>query len=180
MKLSREDFEYVMRRIGKDPKSPTGEALSMMMVGGSIMVEAVRRTGVPVVRLNPSYEQAACVAASMYLTQDEIDSVAPGVSVNQAAAILKKSREKENPFTPKDADYEVIALLKKSPPEGLRKSMGAGPDEMPGVAADTLWALHKAGAVSQSHEGDGVFRWRVTPAGLDLLASRYRGSAVAV
>ena len=89
MKIDREDFDYVMRRIGKDPKSPTGEALSMMLVGGSAMVEAVRRTGVPVVRLNPAYEQSLRVIAAMTLTQEEVSLVAPGVSADQAVAILR-------------------------------------------------------------------------------------------
>lgn len=168
MKLSQEDFDYVLMRIGKDAQSPTGQALTMMMMHGAIMAEAIRRTGTPAVRLAPVYKHALQIANAMHLTEDELPE---GVTVEQAAAVGRAIRRKENPFTPSDREYEAISLLRKAP-EGLLKSMARGPDELPGISSEVLWGLQRAGHVTQEHVGDGTFRWKVTQSGTELLLNR--------
>lgn len=172
MQLNQEDFDYVLMRIGKDAQTPTGQALTMMMRHGAIMAEAIRRTGTPAVRLAPVYKQAQQIAAAMHLTADELPA---GVTTEQALAVARAIRAKENPFTPSDRDYGAIGLLRKNP-NGLLKSMAHGPDELPGVGIDVLWGLHRAGCVTQEHEGDGAFRWKTTAAGIEMLNSRHRTS----
>lgn len=172
MNLTQEDFDYVLMRIGKDAQSPTGQALTMMLRHGAIMADAIRRTGTPAVRLAPIYKQAQQIAAAMHLTPDELPA---GVTMEQAAAVGRAIRRKENPFTPSDRDYEAVGLLRKNP-QGLLKSMAHGPDEMPGIGTDLLWGLHRAGHVSQEHVGDGAFRWKATATGLEMFNSRHHPS----
>ena len=67
--ISLEDYDYVMRRLRRDPSSATGEAIRLIFVHGKLPVEAIRNCGLPMVRLMPVYEEARQIIERLVTTK---------------------------------------------------------------------------------------------------------------
>lgn len=168
--ISTEDFTYVTRRLKRDPNSSTGQALFAVLVGGKLPIEAIRATGVPMVRFSPVYEEALKIIASMTVTESD------GFTANElevANRALRVSREKETRYAPSLADYTAIERLYNLGGKAVKDLAGSA-DQLTGVLADTLWALEANGLVTSTHLGGPLFSWELTPDGVQTRKDRFK------
>lgn len=163
---SLDDFDYILWRLKRDPDSATAQALRMIFVHGRLPVEAVKVTGVPMVRLMPAYEEAKKIEGAMRLTEADGFSAEELALANRA---LAASRAKETRYVPSNVELTALALLQARPGGTALKAMDGSVDELPGAAFKVLATLHKMGAVDAANEGLMVVRWAITPAGVQMV-----------
>ena len=168
--LSPIDFNYLLSRVNREADSPTGQALAMVFQQGKLPIEAVRSTGVPMVRFGPVYDQARKIVNALSLTEadgftaDELELVNRG---------LATARAKENKYLPSQAEYQALERL-KSRSGKAKKAMNLSVDEIPTVTTSMLLALESHGAVTATNIGGLLFEWELTPVGEHLLKERFK------
>lgn len=168
--ITLEDYDYVMRRLRRDPSSATGEAIRLIFVHGKLPVEAIRNCGLPMVRLMPVYEEARQIIAGMHLT--EADGFTPD-ELPLANRALAVARSKESLYLPNIAEFAALEKLKAAGGSAV-KAMNGSVDELPGIASDTLWKLEGRKAVEAVGLGGALFQWTLTPAGRKLVDERFK------
>lgn len=164
--ISIEDFDYVLDRLKRDRSSPLSEALKLILVHGKFPVEAIKLTGVPMVRLMPPYEESLRVISGMRVTEADGFTADELLVANRALAV---SRSKETRYAPTTAELTALSLLRSKPNGSALKAMDGRVDEIPGATFKTLSALHKGDAVAASNEGLMLVRWTITPHGIKLI-----------
>lgn len=160
------DFNYVLHRLKRDSDSATAEALKLIILHGRLPVEAVKLTGVPMVRLMPPYEEARRILASLYVT--EADGFTPD-ELPVANRALAVARAKETRYVPSAAELTALQMLRSRPGSTALKAMNGEVDELPGATFKTLTTLHSNGAVDAQNDGLMRVRWTLTPHGYALI-----------
>jgi hypothetical protein len=160
------DFNYVIQRLKRDADSPTAEALKLILLHGKLPVEAVRTTGVPMVRLMPPYDEARRILSAMYAT--EADGFTPQ-ELPVANRALALARAKEMQYVPSAAELTALQMLRARPGSTALKAMNGEVDELPGATFKALTTLHAKGAVAAENEGLMRVRWTLTERGSALI-----------
>ena len=168
--ISLDDFSYLSKRLKRDPDSSTGQALHAVFVGGKTPIEAIRPTGVPMVRFSPVYEEALKIVGAMTLTEADGFTAEELPIANRA---LRVSRLKESAYVPSIADYTALERLHNKGGTALKDLTGST-DELPGVAASTLWVLEANGLVTATSLGGPRFSWSLTAAGAKARLERFK------
>lgn len=168
--LTLEDFSYLLRRLRRDSDSPTGEALRQVFVNGKIPGDAIRHTGVPMVRFGPVYDEARRIAKALTLDESDGFTAAELPLANRA---LSAARAKETQFAPSLTDYVALEHLTKLGGKAL-KAVSGTVDQLPQVRISTLWGLEAQGIVSAQNVGGPVFEWTITDKGVTVRKERFR------
>lgn len=166
--MNLEDFRYILHRVNKTEDSPTGRALKLVLVHGKLPIEAVRSTGVPMVRFGPVIDAAMKIRKAMVLTEADGFTELELPVANRA---LVASRRKESAYEPSTQDYYALEHLKKRGGRA-RKAANLSVDDLPAVLLSTLWELEARGIVTAESVGGPVFEWSLTAAGDQLLKER--------
>lgn len=168
--LNLDDFNYVLQRLDKDVDSPTGQALKMILMHGKLPIEAVRTCNVPMVRLMPVYEKASRIASALHVTTADGFTEAEVIVANRA---LVWSRAKESAYIPTTLDLTALEMLRNKGGSACKASDGSV-DELPGVPAKVLMALHHQGAVEAQTVELFNIRWTLMAAGIQMLEERFK------
>lgn len=170
MSLSEDDFAYLLKRLGREADSPAGRALRMCLIDGRLPIEAIKATGVPMVRFGPIYDSARQAAAALTLTEADGFTAEELPLANRA---LRAARAKETAYVPSSAELFALEHLHNLGGVAV-KSVSGGQDQLPQVQVPTLWALHANGAVSAEPMGGPMFLWSLTDKGRQLREARFR------
>lgn len=168
--LSSKDFTYLLSRVNREADSPTGQALAMVFMHGKLPIEAVRNTGVPMVRFGPVYDSARKIVNALTLTEADGFTAEELPVANRA---LAAARAKETLYLPSQTEYTALERL-RSLGGKAKKAMNLTVDEIPTVTTSTLWALESHGAITAANIGGPVFEWALTPIGEHLLKERFK------
>lgn len=170
MRLTEDDFAYLLKRLGRESDSSTGRALRICFIDGRLPIEAIKATGVPMVRFGPVYDSACQIAAALTLTE------ADGFTADElplANRALRAARAKETAYVPSSAEMFALEHLHNAGGVAV-KSVSTGQDQLPEVHVSALWSLHANGAVSAEPLGGPMFLWSITDKGRHLREARFR------
>lgn len=176
--LNDADFNYVLRRLKRDPHSPAGRSLSAIFQRGVLPGVAAKETGIPRVRFDPIYDEARRIVES--LTLSEADGLTPEEVpiVNKGLAI---ARAKECAYVPNQDEYLALEYLHKA---GGTAKKSISPlsrigmvDELPLAKSSALMILYENGAVESVNLGGPLFQWTMTPKGVQLRKDRFKCTA---
>lgn len=176
--LNDADFNYLLRRIKRDPHSPAARSLSAIFRRGVLPGVAAKDTGIPRVRFDPIYDEARRIVESMTLS--EADGFTPGelLIVNRGLAV---ARAKESAYVPTQDEYLALEYLHKV---GGTAKKSISPlshigmvDELPLVKSSALMILYENGAVESVNLGGPLFQWTMTHKGVQLRKDRFKCTA---
>lgn len=168
--LSIDDFNYILKRVKRDPNSPAGLSLRAVLLGDKLPGIAARETGIPMVRFLPIYEDAVKIISGMTVTEADGFTADELALANRALAV---SRAKETVYTPTTIEFQALDRMHKMN-GSVVKAMNGSVDDLPTVGLNTLWSLESNGALTATPLGGPVFQWTLTPLGQRLRDERFK------
>lgn len=113
MRLSEEDFLWLLGRLGKGADTAFGQALHRVWVGGELPAMACRAIGLQISRFSAIYDLSRRVVAGMTVCEEDGFTAE---EVELGNRVLAVARRKESPFEPNAAQWEAMGRISKEGP----------------------------------------------------------------